>query len=305
MFVFERVGLEKRLWQCSHRRSDKCNARIHTSDSVLNPTFIRDLGDHNHRADAIACEAKQILTNIQTEATSSTDQPAQIIARNVAQTPAAAQGALPLVRSMKRGIRRLRTVAGGSLAVPHRREDIQLPGPYRTTAVGADFLLFDSGPDADRILVFSTKQNLEFLMMSDLWLFDGTFKVSPTLFDQMFVIHAWRNGTTFPLVYCLTPNRRTPTYLRILNALNDLQPGLAPTTIMSDFEKASNNAFSEMFPAAENKGFFFHFSQCFYRHVQADADINHLYSTDSNFALKLWHLVALAFVPPSRCCCYL
>lgn len=117
------------------------------------------------------------------------------------------------------------------------------------------------------------------------------------MFDQLFVIHGHRDKSTFPLVYCLTPNRTTATYIRILTALGNICHGLAPKFIMSDFELASINAFAEVYPGAKQRGCFFHFNQCFFKNIQKRPDLFHLYSTDSDFSLKLRHLVALAFVP--------
>ncbi|XP_021952041.1 uncharacterized protein LOC110848975 [Folsomia candida] len=67
---------------------------------------------------------------------------------------------------------------------------------------------------------------------------------------------------------------------------------------MTDYERAELNAFGEVFPEAEQKGCYFHFSQCFYRHLQKSPEILNVFSTDSDFSLHLWNLVALAFVPP-------
>lgn len=67
---------------------------------------------------------------------------------------------------------------------------------------------------------------------------------------------------------------------------------------MSDFEKASRNAFRDEFPAAEGKGCFFHLRQCVFRHIHKDKDVFHKYSNDAEFCLMMKHLVALAFLPP-------
>lgn len=297
-FYHNRTGTHKIFWLCSKHQSKKCNARLHTNDSTTNPQLIDEVGTHTHGPDAVDCEKRETMANIRSDAITTSSSPAIIIAQNVRQVSSATQGALPQIDSIKRTVRQARSVEGGSLAVPHRREDIKLPEKFKRTNAGQDFLLFDSGTDNSRILVFTTHENLNFLKHSDVWLVDGTFKVAPVLFNQMFVIHSQRNGTTFPLVYCLTPNRTTETYKRILDALINLCPGLAPTTIMSDFEMASINAFESNFPEAEKKGCFFHFNQCIFRQIQNNPDILHMYNTDSNFSLMLRHLVALAFLPP-------
>lgn len=297
-FVFHKFGDEKRIWVCDRYRHAKCPARMHTSIGLENVTIISELGSHNHPENPINVELRQVRTKIRQDAKSTNDQPASIISRNVGHVSAAAQGVLPLKQNLKRTIRDVRASGVGSLVQPHRREDIVLPASFQKSKGGADFLLFDSGPEASRILVFATRENLDFLASCPVWLADGTFKVAPSLFDQLFVLHGIRGGVTCPLVYALLPNRKTETYSRVLSALLDSQAGLAPTTIMTDFERAELSAFNEAFPRAEQKGCFFHFSQCFYRHIQKFPEILNRFTTDSNFSLNIWNLVALAFVPP-------
>jgi len=300
-FHYNKDGVEIRIWTCSKRVTDlKCPVRLHTTQNFNNPKLIRENGHHNHPPNPIEVDVKRVIGQMKDEASSSTAPPTQIIARNVRTLSSASQGALPLVQSMTRGIRNARAKSIGSLAIPHRREDIDLPDSYQTCSNGEDFLLFDSGKASDRLLIFTTHKNLEFLSRSDVWMADGTFKVAPSLFDQLFVIHGLRDKTCFPLVYCLTPNRITDTYTRVLSALKTLKPGLNPSSVMTDYEKAFIKAFHQAFPMADQKGCFFHFTQCVHRQIQQRPDIFHLYSTDSEFALKIRHLVALAFVPPEE-----
>jgi MULE transposase domain len=258
------------------------------------------MGVHNHTPDAIKCDVKKVLGKIKKDAQSlSTVAPSQIIAQNVQGMPAASQGSLPLLQNIKRGIRNVRSATMGSLVVPHCREDINLPDAYKVTSTGESFLLFDSGIAPDRIMIFGTDKNLDFLSHSEVWLVDGTFKLAPSLFDQIFIIHGLRNKTTVPLLYCLTPSRTTQTYTRVLTAIKTLKPNLDPKQIMSDFELASINAFRDAFPQAEQKGCFFHYTQSLFRQIQKRPDILRLYSKDPEFALKLRHLDALALIPPA------
>jgi len=51
--------------------------------------------------------------------------------------------------------------------------------------------LWDSGPiDVDRILMFGTMENINGIQQNEHWFVDGTFKVAPVLFYQVFTIHA-------------------------------------------------------------------------------------------------------------------
>src|SRR2546429_9842939 len=97
---------------------------------------------------------------------------------------------------------------------------------------------------------------------------DGIFKCSPSLFDQFFVIHGHKDSSTFPLVYSLTPNRTTGTYVRLFQALKSLNSNLAPSTIITDFEQALQNAITAEFSSSEQHGCYFHFLQANIRQMK-------------------------------------
>ena len=65
---------------------------------------------------------------------------------------------------------------------------------------------------------------------------------------------------------------------------------------MADFEIGFINASKRHFPDAQQKGCFFHFSQCLWRKVQDNTEIAQKYK-DDEFALNLRQVPALAFVP--------
>jgi len=47
------------------------------------------------------------------------------------------------------------------------------------------FLLDDTGPGLDRILIFGRLSSLDILERSKIWFCDGTFKIAPPLFTQV------------------------------------------------------------------------------------------------------------------------
>ena len=161
-----------------------------------------------------------------------------------------------------------------------------------------NFLLFDSGNNNQRILIFGTTQTLDILQAADNWYCDGTFKASPSLFDQLFVIQGQFREKILPLLHVLMPNRLQSSYERALAAICNLKPNLTPATVMSDFEQASLNAFHDNFPAARQRGCFFHFSQAVWKHIQQYSLIAEQYRETPDFAMHMKMLAALAFVPP-------
>ncbi len=119
------------------------------------------------------------------------------------------------------------------------------------------------------------------------------------MFEQVYTIHGVRYNNVLPSVFALLPDKRTETYSRVLAALRQLEPGLNPSTVMTDFEQAQIRAFQETFQNIRNRGCFFHFSQCLFRKIQACPDILAKYQDPENpdFALNIRKLGALAFVP--------
>jgi len=209
---------------------------------------------------------------MKTSAQTTPDSPSSIIASQLCEVPVELQGALPQLDSMRRYIRKHREAIGSPKLVADTRE--QLPELYNTfsTSSGEDFVKWDSEPEPCRIVLFSTNSNLQHLESSSHWFAVGTFKTSPLLFDQLYVISGLKiDGVAvscFPLVFALTPNRTTATYRRLLQKLQELKPGLKPRSVMSDFEKASLAAYTEVFPHTERRGCFFHYRQANKRRIQ-------------------------------------
>lgn len=65
-------------------------------------------------------------------------------------------------------------------------------------------------------------------------------------FNQLYNLHASVNGTVFPLVFGLLPNKSEATYNRFFlllkYAIQDLQSVLNPEHWLLDFEVAARNA---------------------------------------------------------------
>jgi hypothetical protein len=66
--------------------------------------------------------------------------------------------------------------------------DLVIPQKYQLTNDEHPFLLHDSGPGEDRILLFSTKRNVRLIKNCKHWYADGTFSTSSSLFTQIYVV---------------------------------------------------------------------------------------------------------------------
>ena len=53
----------------------------------------------------------------------------------------------------------------------------------------ADIVVFDSGPGDNRLDLISCHELVDGLARASMWLADGTFKVVPSVFFQLYTIH--------------------------------------------------------------------------------------------------------------------
>ena len=72
---------------------------------------------------------------------------------------------------------------------------------------------FEEDSDNDRIIVFASDCMLDELQNASTCMLDGKFKVAPSLFFQLYTIHAICGSHVFPCVYALLQNKATTTVL--------------------------------------------------------------------------------------------
>ena len=91
-----------------------------------------------------------------------------------------------------------------NVLIPHPAtlREINVPEELRRTLRGDVFLMHDSGrDDPDRFLIFATQGNINNLVQYREWFTDGTFKIAPHLFNQIFTIHCLCQDATLPMAY--------------------------------------------------------------------------------------------------------
>ncbi|KRX46389.1 hypothetical protein T09_1722 [Trichinella sp. T9] len=84
--------------------------------------------------------------------------------------------------------------------LPNHRRDLQIPVPFRTTKAGEDCLLWQCA--SRHILVFAAGSNIRLLAAMRTWGMDGTFKIVPQWYQQLFTIRAFVVDKLVPAVYC-------------------------------------------------------------------------------------------------------
>ena len=85
------------------------------------------------------------------------------------------------------------------------------------------------------MLMLGRQRNLEMLQLAEYWMADETFKTAPSLFSQVYVVHALRGGAQLmrdghllPSLFVLLPNKTEATYRRMWEQILLLCPLAQP-----------------------------------------------------------------------------
>ena len=251
-------------WVCEKRGT--CKARITTNfDMVITKPndFTEILESHTHGPDMARVDMLRAYNNMKERTAQDTDQSTRsIYACGVDTMSESSLVQLPNADSIKRTILLYRSGNEGSTN-PASASGIEILERFKFTSKGEPFLLYDSGfGDINRVILFATSKMLSILKASHNWFADGTFKVAPQQFYQLYTIHAEKDGYVFPCVYSLVTKKDELTYRKIMRKLVELEPELDPSYIMVNFEKADINAFEDQFLAFLTGCFFSFFSKC-------------------------------------------
>jgi hypothetical protein len=266
------------LWRCIKHQVFKCKATLKTAEGEivgqLHP-------EHNHSGNVATALGRKAVGQMKSHMTENIATPSASQGAVIANLDEHVQMALPKRATLSRVLRRhrqIKTMASNTGHVlPPIPTDVNFEIPPRFT----DFLIHDSGEGSERMLLFGDPELLRCLERAHLWLADGTFKVVPTLFFQLYTIHFDSIGGLTPTaIYCLLSNKNRATYDRLLAVVKSLVPNAAPQRILLDFESAAMNAFTAAYPEAEIAGCYFHLCQSILRKVhtvglKGDYDDNH------------------------------
>ncbi|CAG2210902.1 unnamed protein product [Mytilus edulis] len=105
--------------------------------------------------------------------------------------------------------------------IPKTIIDIDLQDEWCLTTTRQQFLL-PSDNIYPPILIFSTTNSLTHLAAANTIFCDGTFYSCPTLFHQLYTVHAMIDGSMFPLVHALLPGKDQFIYSRFFSHIRDL-----------------------------------------------------------------------------------
>ena len=181
LFVKDKQCADKIYWKCKNFK-EKCRCRAVT----VNSEICKLTKEHNHAGDAANVDACKFIAKIKNEALLARESPHYIVSKAVSELPTASLPTLTKTSNIKRTIRRVRDKDRAIPSSPVHRKDLVLPAEYKRDKRGEQFLLYDSGPHENRILIFSNQLNINFLLSCEHLQADGTFKTAPLLFEQLY-----------------------------------------------------------------------------------------------------------------------
>ncbi|CAF1552573.1 unnamed protein product [Rotaria sp. Silwood1] len=204
---------------------------------------------------------------------------------------------IPQCTALQRSIQRIRQEENIPTE-PKTFADIVIPPNLQNTVTNQKFILYDNNDHHRRLLIFASKEQLDFLNGCESWHCDGTFAVAPRLFEQMYSIHGSIRGKNLPLVYSLLPNKNQETYEEVFTIVKQ-HIERKPKYITIDFEKAAENAFGVIYPQCDILGCFFHFKQCIWRNI-CELHLKKEFLENDISRRSMKNLAALAFIPPQN-----
>ncbi|CAM4988623.1 unnamed protein product [Rotaria socialis] len=81
----------------------------------------------------------------------------------------------------------------------------------------------------------SSPEQLQLLENCEQLLLDGTFKVTPSIFYQLYAMHVVYRNAVLPVIFALLPNKTEQTYRRLIDKASELCPLWNPKYIMMDY----------------------------------------------------------------------
>ena len=277
------VFVNRIFWRCN---KDGCTGKIYTDRSN---NFISS-SEHNHsKLEKDECELILLAMKDRSLLTSET---ARLISLSALEN---VDNSVVVSHSPKYYKDQITKFRKRNLFTLQEGEDI--PEEIKYTVSGARFLLYDSGVrDLERIVIFSTETNLIHLNYNKTWVCDGTFSVVPSNFEQLYTIQIQIRNKFVPILFCLMKRKNSRSYEKLFELLKNVYHVTDPHNIIMDFEQASFNMHSNVFPSSTIHGCLFHFSQIIWRYIQRNRlTIN--YKKEINFKFHVKMILALAFVP--------
>ena len=267
-YVLKRTNKDgSELWRCTNKDSSKCNATIKVKQ---NPLSILHETAHNHppREEAVIEIEKQIYLCTETVKKNINKPVTQIFddtIQNLSDQGVNLVNPLPKFKNIKNKLYRQRNSSLGAKKLNFRKAcDLEVPKKFEK------FLFAEFKHKNKRILIFANKEMIKYLKKCTRFLIDGTFKICPKCFYQVYTIHADVGSNdeyvnVVPVLYALLPDKKRATYDILFQMIKSQVKEWAPTHISMDFEMTAISAIKDLFPEVKIVGCYFHYIRSLWR----------------------------------------
>ncbi|CAF1611018.1 unnamed protein product [Rotaria magnacalcarata] len=171
----------------------------------------------------------------------------------------------PTLKTLKNTVSKQRRQTRPPLPKSIQDLPAQLPILYTLTKKNSNFLLFNGSLGGKRGLIFASIDDIKYLAYQKFWYADGTFYTSPSIFYQIYSIHAFDEGLSTPCVYALLADKSEETYYDLFSTLIkniiEISNMIKLEYITIDFEVAVKNVFYKHYPHIQVKGCLFHYGK--------------------------------------------
>lgn len=189
------------------------------------------------------------------------DRPEEVVGDIISNQDDVVTANMPQLRTLTRLVRKNRSGIISSSNFNSVR-DVVIPAEV-TDLDGSSILHYDSGSDdPERFLIFSTEELKNVARTAKHFNMDGTFKIVPNIFYQLYTIQCWANGSVIPVFYVLMTGKSQELYGRVFQIISDvIETERTDLHFMIDLEIAALNAIKEKFPQSSISCCSFHFRQ--------------------------------------------
>lgn len=316
-FVYNknRQNSEKCYWNCEYKKHNvyKCRATLITNvfTNVDSASLLSCNDVHSHEGIPFRAD---VADSIQSLKSKTIDQPTvktcQILQNHLASTSSDIATEIPSKDALRQIITREKKK---KLHTPTEPMTFNFDPDLQATQYDSEnnFIIKDRiFSESKRVTLFSTIQLINFLCQAIYLVMDGTFKIVPTIYQQLYTIHGPVNDSvkTFPLLFALCTHKDKASYDMMLDLLLEFCAEHAlqfsPSYIVMDFERAAILSLRQHFETVTLRGCFFHLRQIIYRKLQRE-HLSSQYNQNGKFNKEIKCILALSFVHPVNVDMYL
>ena len=178
------------------------------------------------------CEVIRTKHNLQEEAASSRDA-TRNVARSLTTLSQDAAAKMQTVDALRQSVRRRRHLTFSTPAAPTFLDSLVIPDAFKQMTDAREFLLHDSGPGPDRIIVYPRKQICKKLWIPVTGSWTVHLKRRHRSSPRSTRIHVLKNGQALPMVFAMLPDNTAATYERLFRSVLQNKPELNPATVMT------------------------------------------------------------------------